>query len=101
MRSARVIDTIMMFVNEYPGHSCINEIAVFSKSAPDESLITRNAGRPIQPWPLRCDRRDPTVATGPITRAYRANRLIHGKAANTLRTQCPESVRPRIRRAFV
>src|SRR5688572_25596243 len=102
MPKSRIVNAVVMFVNEYPGHGRINEIAVFSISA--KRLAGSMAMRPIQPRPMRRGRHWPTMAltlgSAPCI-AYSANRLVHCEAANTLRPYRAKIVSPRIGWALV
>src|SRR6266446_5931178 len=99
MPEAGVIYTLVIFVNEYPGVGCVHEIALSAKRAERVSRLMTVIS--IQPRPIRCNIRDSAVAAWAAlkTRAYCANSLIHGEAANSWQPR--SNSHPRISRALV
>jgi len=96
---AGVIDTLMVFVNEYPGVGCGHEIAFFAIGPKGISRCMTVIA--IQPRPIGWQSRDSAVAAACAlkTWAYSADSLIHGEAAK-VRQPCSSRL-PRISRAFV
>src|SRR3989442_7516400 len=99
MPEAGVIYTLVIFVDEYPRVSRVHKIALSSKGA--ERVSGRMRVISIQPRPVSWNSRDSTVAAWAAlkTRAYCANSLIHGEAANSWQPRSDSH--PRISRALV
>src|SRR5436190_23529186 len=102
MREAGVIDTLMMFVDEYPRLGRVHKIALFSKGAEWVSRLMTPIS--IQPRPIRWKNRGHSTVAGSavlVTRLYCANRLIHGEAANSWHSLSTHRDRCRICRALI
>src|SRR5438132_791259 len=100
MREAGVIDTEMIFIDEYPCVGCVHEVALFSKRAERFSRLMTPIS--IQPRPIRSKNRRRWTVVGSVvlvTRLYCADSLIHGEAANSWHLR--STSQPRISRALV